>query len=131
MDYHPHDLQLTVDGEVVELSGVRTTLACNGRWGGGGMLFAPEAQLDDGQLNVIVMLDSPVHRALRQIPRLYDGTITANRDVRCFRGSALRLASSGAPQHLEADGEVLGTGTVSVAVIPKRIRALGLERKSG
>jgi len=129
VDFQPHDLQLTVDGEVVEISGVRTTLACNGRWGGGGMLFAPEAQLDDGQLNVIVLLDSPVHRAVRQLPRLYDGSITASPDVRIFCGSALTLASQGTQQHLEADGEVLGKGSVSIAVIPKRLRLLGLDRK--
>lgn len=129
VDFKPHDIRLTADGKSKVFKGVRTTLACNGRWAGGGMMFAPNAHLDDGKLDLVILLDSPVHRAVGLIPSLYDGSFTRSRYAEVLRATSIRIESLTERQHVEADGEVLAMNNVEIAVIPKRLRLLGFHQE--
>ena len=57
--------EVTVDGERHDVTGYSVAVA-NSRAYGGGMLVAPDAELDDGQLDVVTIAQSP---KLSRFPR--------------------------------------------------------------
>jgi len=71
--YRNRGVTIAVDGELMD-GKVCAILVSNGRYGGGGMLPAPEADLTDGLLDVLVIGDLSKPDLLWSLPRLYKGT---------------------------------------------------------
>jgi diacylglycerol kinase (ATP) len=118
-------VHLQVDAhEPLEL-GINTAAICNGRYFGGGMLMAPEAQPDDGLFDVIIMHDMSTLDLLRDPNAIYRGTHIRNPKVISMRGR--RICASplpGPPALLDIDGETPGrlpaTFTISPSVLKFR-----------
>ncbi len=88
----------------------------NGQFFGGGMNVAPKAMLVDGELDVQVFT-GPKRDAVILQPRLTRGTHLSHPEVRRFSASRITLRTAD-PWPVEADGEVLGNGNVTVDVVP-------------
>jgi len=80
--------------------------AANGRYYGGGMKVAPEAQPDDGQIDVCIGFSMGRFSALRKLPRFVAGTHVTLREVRMLRSPELELEFL-EPVQIELDGDVL------------------------
>ena len=63
----------------------------NGKRTGGSYLYAPEAELDDGLLNIVVGTDLSAVGIIRILPRLLKGTHHNHPKVRCFQGKNIQL----------------------------------------
>jgi diacylglycerol kinase family enzyme len=96
-------------------------VAGNGRFAGGGMMLAPNAQLDDGLLDVIVTDGAGRLDVIRELPRVHRGGLLKNPKVSEERTE--RLAISG-PDSLpiELDGELVGRTPAEIQVIRSSIR---------
>jgi len=94
-------------------------VVANGQFFGGGMNVAPRATLTDGLLDVQVF-QGPRRRAFSVMPRLIKGSHLTHTGVRRYVGSEIELDI---PQDwpVEADGEILGTGSVLVTTIPAAV----------
>ena len=94
-------------------------VVANGQFFGGGLNIAPRATLVDGVMDVQVF-SGPKRNAFVIMPRLALGAHLTHRAVRRYIGSTITIA---APDTwpVEADGELLGTGSVSVDVLPAAI----------
>lgn len=91
----------------------------NGQFFGGGLNVAPRATLVDGRFDVLVFAG---HRsnAFTVMPRLAFGAHLTHRAVHRYIGSSVSIdAPDGWP--IEADGELLGHGSVTAGVIPGAI----------
>src|SRR5262249_20201247 len=77
----------------------------NNRYQGGGMMVAPEAKLDDGELDVVLVQASPRRKLIRAFPKVYKGTHLDNPIVEWFRTSAFQVDAVGADQGVVLDGE--------------------------
>ncbi|MBW2507217.1 MAG: hypothetical protein JRE81_01165, partial [Deltaproteobacteria bacterium] len=53
MQYKPARIRLRIDGKDEGEHEISNVCVCNGRWAGGGMMFAPDARLADGMFDVI------------------------------------------------------------------------------
>lgn len=117
----PISYRLTVDGTVITTDAVLISVA-NNRSLGGGMLIAPDALLDDGQFDVLVV--QPLSRLafLRIFPRVFAGTHVSDPRVAIYRGSSIRIEADGIVAF--ADGERIGPLPVEVAVVPGALRVL-------
>jgi YegS/Rv2252/BmrU family lipid kinase len=94
-----------------------TVGACNSQSYGGGMRAAPNALLDDGKLDVIVLEDVSKPRFLtRVLPRVFSGNHLDEDCVKSFRASEVWISADRALT-LYADGD-------PIAELPARIRAL-------
>lgn len=91
----------------------------NGRTYGGGIPVCPDAELEDGLLDVTLVMPAGRLRLLRLLPHVYKGTHTALAEVRTYRVRAARLSSPGVTAH--ADGDPLGPLPVSVEVVPRAL----------
>jgi YegS/Rv2252/BmrU family lipid kinase len=125
--YRPARLRIAVDGEVVEESEVALVATCNGRFAGGGMMFAPEARLADGALDVVVIRYAPPLRSLPVTAALRRGTHTRHPLVSCYRGRVLRLEPIAQPAsaYVDLDGEAPGFAPAELRVVPGAVRMLG------
>lgn len=80
--------------------------AANGRYYGGGMKVAPDAQPDDGLIDVCIGFSMGRFSALRKLPRFVAGTHVTLREVRMLRSPELELEFL-EPVQIELDGDVL------------------------
>jgi diacylglycerol kinase (ATP) len=88
---------------------------------GGGILIAPDARLDDGQLEICVVEAMPKGRLLRLFPSVYSGRHLNLPEVKYFPAVGLRIETE-EPSEIYADGEYVGSTpaevTVEQAVLP-------------
>ena len=91
----------------------------NGQFFGGGMNIAPRASLADGELDLQVF-SGPRRKAFTVMPRVVRGMHLRHKNVRRLTG---RAAAVEVPDSwpIEADGELLGNGSISVTVMPAAI----------
>lgn len=130
--YRPIALTLDVDGKRSEHRAANMVIA-NSRFYGKGMAIAPDASIDDGQLDVIVIEAAGRLALIRALPKVYDGAHVELDEVKVLRGSRVavsgRYAGTGAPVPVGADGEALdnlpgGGDALTVEVRPGAIKIL-------
>ena len=123
--YRNQRVELVFDGEPasrVELT-VNTVAVANGRFFGGGMMMAPDADVEDGTLDVVCMGDFGFGDLLRSGRRLYKGTHLTMDKVSHRRAKlveALPMDPSEAVE-LDVDGENLGRLPARFEVAPAAI----------
>jgi YegS/Rv2252/BmrU family lipid kinase len=122
--YRSAPVALRVDDELVYQGRLNLGTAANGQFFGGGMRVAPDARLDDGLLDVVVVGDLSKARLVANLPRLYAGTHLAHPAITHRRGARVE-ARGGAETWVEIDGEPLGTLPASFEVIPKALSFFG------
>ena len=97
--------------------------ATNGRYYGGGMKVAPDAQPDDGLIEVCIADSMGRLSALRKLPRFVAGTHVTLKEVRMLRTPELELEFL-EPVLIELDGDLLVPQPFSrfrLTVLPKAI----------
>lgn len=104
------------------VSGYSVSVA-NSRAYGGGMLIAPDAELDDGRFDVVTIGEASKLRFVGNLPKVFKGTHVENDEVRVFRASRLELSAS-RPFPVYADGEHLTELPASLRVLPRALDVL-------
>ncbi len=117
----PIDYRLVLDGVEHRERGVLVAIA-NNRSFGGGMLVAPDAQLDDGLLDVVVVRPLGRLAFLRIYPRVFAGTHVSDPRVVVHRAARVRIEAQGVVAY--ADGERIGPLPLDIAVEPGALRVL-------
>jgi diacylglycerol kinase (ATP) len=116
---------LTLDGQVVFEGPIVLAAAANGRYFGGGMQVAPQARIDDGLLDVVVVPELSRLELLRKLPRIYAGTHLEDPATRLHRGRTLEALAEPGCVPVEVDGEPLGTLPLTVEVMPGALSVIG------
>lgn len=123
--WQPRSVRVRVDGAVVHEGLLHLAAVANGSWFGGGMHIAPQAQVDDGRFDVVVIRgDGGKPRLLRNFPRIYAATHLALPDVTQHRGTVVEIESD-AETWLEIDGEPLGRLAARFECLPGALRLRG------
>lgn len=125
--YQSQDVSLSVDGKVVHEGPLVLATAANGRYFGSGMHVAPEARIDDGLLDVVVVPDLSKVRLLGELVRIYRGTHLGVRGVMLHRGRRIEASAEPGRVWIEVDGEPLGTLPAQVDVLPLALTVVGCE----
>jgi YegS/Rv2252/BmrU family lipid kinase len=110
-------IELDPSGERHNFSGY-TVGACNSKTYGGGMRAAPDALLDDGLLDVVVLESvSKLSFLTKILPKVFSGTHVREPSVKVFRAREIAV-SADRPFTMYADGDPIGE-------LPLRVRAIG------
>jgi len=118
--YRPTEMRVRVDDR--EWSGPAWMVSvANTECYGGGMRIAPEARIDDGALDVIVVHDVSRMQVLRHFPRLIRGTHLEIDGVDHFRGATAEIHGPDG-QEVYASGERVGPLPATVDVLPGALR---------
>lgn len=93
----------------------------NGQYFGAGMRTAPEAKVDDGLLDVVIMGDFTFLEQLSLMRSIYDGKHLAMPKVESFRA---KLVTASSPERvlLDVDGEQPGMLPASFSILPGVLR---------
>ena len=117
--FRPGKVRATVDGRHQVEGPAIAVIVANGQFFGGGMNVAPRASVADGILD-LQLFRGPRRKAFTVMPRVIRGMHLTHKNVRRLTGATVEIeVPSDWP--IEADGEVLGTGPVSVSVLPGAI----------
>jgi diacylglycerol kinase (ATP) len=90
---------------------------------GAGLRLAPDATLDDGSLQIVLIEDIGTLGILRLLPRLVgSGELRTNR-VKRWKACKVCITTS-RPSVFHGDGEILGLTPVEIEIVPRAVRIL-------
>jgi diacylglycerol kinase family enzyme len=117
-------VKVSVDDGPERLLTIANLCVANARYFGGGMKVAPEARLDDGLFDLVIIGDLSAAEIFANSPRLYLGKHLSMKRVACVRAARLaaRPAKSGESILLEVDGELPGRLPATFEILPQRLR---------
>jgi YegS/Rv2252/BmrU family lipid kinase len=122
LGWKPGRFTIRVGEERRRFSGYSVSVA-NSRAFGGGMFIAPEAELDDGEFDIVTVGEVGKLRFVGNLPKVFKGTHVNEDEVRVFRAAQLELTAS-RPFPVYADGEHLTDLPASLRVLPRALSVL-------
>jgi diacylglycerol kinase family enzyme len=114
-----------IDGASRGFVGYSVAVANTGVFGGG-MYLVPDAALDDGMLDVVLMDDVPKRRYLANLPKVFRGTHVHEPGLHLLRGREVAFGAD-RPFTAYADGEPIAQLPATVRVAPRALRVLAPE----
>ena len=116
---HPNQsIRFRIDDGPEEGICSRLGLLANGRYFGGAMHAAPEAELDDGLLDLLMLKEISVAKFLWHLPKIYKGTHLKIPEI-FFQKVRKFTAESSEQVILDIDGESPGYLAATFEVLPK------------
>ncbi len=123
--YRNQPVRVLVDGAPFLEGPIVNVALANGRYFGGGMHIAPEAELGDGQLDVVALGDLGPRALLGLTRRLYAGRHLGLPKVTSTRGRLVRAEPLGPePVLVDLDGETPGRLPIEADLAPGALRLL-------
>jgi YegS/Rv2252/BmrU family lipid kinase len=112
----------SVNGERHEFTGYAVAVG-NSKAYGGGMLMLPDAELDDGRLDVILCKNLSKLRFLAELPKVFRGAHVDSDFTELFRGEEIEV-SADRPFAIYADGDPIGATPAIIRVEPRCLRVM-------
>lgn len=113
-------LDFAIDGQRFRRDTVFAEI-CNSTKTGGDMIMAPQAKIDDGLLDLVLLNRISRARLLAALPRIFQGTHLKLKEVETFSGKTMQFHPT-TDKALTPDGEIAGTTPISVSVLPGKVR---------
>lgn len=113
-------IELNIDGKIIKREAVFTEI-CNSRYTGGDMMMAPDAKIDDGLLDIIILNKVSRIKLLSLFPLIFKGNHVEDDSVEVFKGKNISLKAD-QPLALTPDGETFGETPIDITMHPKKIK---------
>jgi diacylglycerol kinase (ATP) len=123
--YRPQPMVVRVDDQ--EWRGAAWLVAIgNTRWYAGGLMITPDAEIDDGLLDVCVITAAPTAKFIARFPTVVRGNHTRVKGVMMLRGREVEVLPDGGGLALDlwASGERVGALPGTAAIDPLALRVL-------
>lgn len=118
--WQPTEMTVEIDGDRRQVL-LLEALAMNGDYTAGGMWVAPEASLEDGTFDVVLIGDFSKAEFTTTFPKIYRGTHVSHAKVEIVRARELRVDAR-SPLPIVLDGEQPGTTPVRFEIVPAALR---------
>jgi YegS/Rv2252/BmrU family lipid kinase len=118
--WQPTEMTVEIDGDGRQVL-LLEALAMNGDYTAGGMWVAPEASLEDGTFDVVLIGDFSKAEFTTTFPKIYRGTHVSHAKVEIVRARELRVDAP-TPLPIVLDGEQPGTTPVRFELLPGALR---------
>jgi YegS/Rv2252/BmrU family lipid kinase len=122
IQWRPARFSVVAAGERHEMLGY-SVAAANSRAYGGGMLVAPNAELDDGLLDVVLTAQVGKLRFLASLPKVFKGEHLQLEGVSVIRAAEVEI-SADRPFAVYADGERIAELPALVRLLPRALRVI-------
>ena len=125
IDYRIPKVSIQIDDQKAFEQSTTMTAITNGRCFGSGFWVCPEAQVDDGLLDVMVTQSVGRLKILRLIPKIMKGTHVNEPILKNYRARRVVIKSQ-QPLVVEADGEIPYPQTrhLEVQILDKKLRVI-------
>jgi diacylglycerol kinase family enzyme len=87
------------------------------------MFIAPDALLDDGEFDIVMIGEVGKFRYLSNLPKVFKGTHVSNEEVKVLRAHGLHLSAS-RPFAVYADGEHITDLPATFRMLPRALSVL-------
>jgi len=114
-----HEMVLEIDGKVIRGKNCFVEI-CNSKYTGGNMLMAPEAQIDDGLFDAVVLAPLSRLNLVATFPKIFKGTHGENPAVQFIKAKSAKIHTR--PQkNLLPDGEIFGSTPTEIHILPRLV----------
>jgi YegS/Rv2252/BmrU family lipid kinase len=117
-------VRVSIDDKNVIECPMNLIAVANSKYAGGGMMFSPQARIDDGILDVVTACGLTRSAVMRELPRIHTGGHVANPKVRITQGQTARIETF-APEDalpIEVDGNLRGRTPAEFRILPGALR---------
>jgi YegS/Rv2252/BmrU family lipid kinase len=121
-NFRSSSVQLSMDKESYDGPALLLEV-CLGKYAGAGMHFAPDAAVDDGMFDVLLVNKLGIIQLLSSLSYLYNDNINKHWAVRGWQCRFASIATQGA-QQFHCDGELVGSLPVEMEVLPGALRVM-------
>lgn len=91
------------------------------KFSGGGMQFTKDVDSADGLLDITIVKNLTLFDMLYNIQKLYNGKIVQHPKIETYQTKELTVIPQNLKTLIQADGELIGVGSVSISIIEKAI----------
>lgn len=119
MAFKPIPYRLVIDGVERVLEANLCTVA-NAPSYGGGLLITPEAQVNDGKIDLFILNSISRMELIKIFPTVYEGKHVTHPAVEIIRAKSVEIHSAGMPAY--SDGEHVGESPVICKVLPGALK---------
>jgi diacylglycerol kinase (ATP) len=117
------ELSIELDGATPIRQRALLVAVSNCRYSGGGMQLAPDAEPDDGSLDVCIIGDVNTFEVVRLLPTVFSGRHVRHPKVSVHRARSIRI--DGPPGvFAQADGDVIGQLPIGIEIWPRALQVL-------
>ncbi len=118
LGHRPLDAAVEADGVRLYEGPLSLVVAANGRCFGAGMRVAPQARVDDGRLELVLVRGLSVPSLLANLPSLFAGTHGRHPAVSFHSARTVSIEPKGRAMFADLDGESVGTLPLRAEVLP-------------
>jgi YegS/Rv2252/BmrU family lipid kinase len=120
--WKPAEFEVTVDGERHQFRGYNVVVA-NSKAYGGGMYVVPQAELDDGLLEVMVTTEKGKWPFIKGVLKTFNGSHVDDPALRFMRGREIEI-NADRPFEVYADGDPVADLPVRIRVAERVLRVM-------
>ena len=121
--YKNQNFEVVIDDNI-HLNGImNSVIVANGKYFGGGMMVAPDAVMDDGVFDIIILGNLSKPDIIKSFPLIYKGKHMNHPKLKYYRGSKVKVTSGGKGL-IEVDGEIPGRADAVFELMPKALKIL-------
>jgi len=91
------------------------------KYSGGGMQFTKDVDSTDGFLDIMIAKNLTFLDLILNLPKLYSGKIMHHKKVETYKTKKISIIPINSKPFIQADGELVGTGKITVQIIEKAI----------
>ena len=91
------------------------------KFSAGGMKFTKDVYTDDGLFDITIAKNLNLFDLILNIKKLYSGTIVHHKKIETYKTKEITVIPQASNPYIQADGELINTGKVTVKMISKAI----------
>ena len=118
--YKKSIFKVTFDDKEIEANCLMTILGIC-KFSGNGMQFTKDVHTSDGFLDITIAKNITLFDLILNMPKLYNGKFVYHKKVETYKTKEITVTPKISKPYIQADGELIGTGKVSVKIIEKAI----------
>jgi YegS/Rv2252/BmrU family lipid kinase len=119
--YKKSVLKIIFDDKTIETKCLMTIFGLC-KFSGGGMQFTKDVNSSDGLFDITIAKNLNLFDLVFNLPKLYSGKIVHHKKVETYKTKEITVIPKTTKPFIQADGELIGTGKISVKIIEKAIK---------
>jgi YegS/Rv2252/BmrU family lipid kinase len=119
---YKHNYTEIILNDKIEVSGqLLGIVIANGSFTGGGMRLTPEAKLDDGRFDVLIIPDMSLYKRLKTFSKIYSSDFSNTNGFQYYKAKKIDLKCS-KKLRVEADGELIMDACTTIQLVPSILK---------
>jgi diacylglycerol kinase family enzyme len=119
--YKKSTFKIIFDDKTIEAKCLMTIFGIC-KFSGGGMQFTKSVNPSDGLLDISIVKNLTIFDLVFNLKKLYSGKIVHHKKVATYKTKKITVITQTTKPFIQADGEIIAKGSVSVAIIEKAIQ---------